>query len=153
MGAPSGQELKDAATLSCWRATTHQTSPWAMSTTDDAMRALSSNHSGLVLEAATQLKGQSALPSRAPQLTSTLLRLSQSRSATNRDPRMALLQRLLESADSASAVRLIPLLSDIDPDVAALAARVITERARVSSTARTTRYMPAPFTDDSAAID
>ncbi len=117
----------------------------ALTTDDDAHRALTSAHSGLVLAAATHYKGAASLTKDAPLLTDALLRLSARNVATNRDPRAALLQRLLEGADSTTALRLKPLTRDVDPEIAALAARVITERAHVRTAAETERYTPAPF--------
>ncbi len=117
----------------------------ALSTDDDALRALKSSHSGLVLAAAAHFKNSPALGAHVPTLVDALLRLSATRVATNRDPRMALLQRLQEAADSAAASRLMLLTRDLDPDVAALAAKIITERMHVPTSAITTRYSPAPF--------
>jgi cyclophilin family peptidyl-prolyl cis-trans isomerase len=122
----------------------------ALSTTEDALRALESRHAGLVLAGATYLKGRTRLAEYGPQLATSLLRLSARREVTLRDPRIALLQRLLESADSATAVRLLPLLRDPDPEVATLAARVLTDRAHRPSTAVTTRYVPPAFPTASA---
>ena len=117
----------------------------ALSTDDDALRALKSSHSGLVLAAAAHFKNSPALGAHVPTLVDALLRLSATRVATNRDPRLALLQRLQEAADSAAASRLMLLTRDLDPDVAALAAKIITERMHVPTSAITTRYSPAPF--------
>ncbi len=117
----------------------------ALSTDDDALRALKSSHAGLVLAAAAHFKNSPSLGAHVPTLVDALLRLSATRVATNRDPRMALLQRLQEGADSAAASRLMPLTRDLDPDVAALAARIIAERTHVPTSALTTRYSPAPF--------
>ncbi|MBL0171118.1 MAG: peptidylprolyl isomerase [Gemmatimonadaceae bacterium] len=117
----------------------------ALSTDDDARRALRSSHSGLVLAAAAHFKNSPTLGANTTPMVDALLRLSAQRVATNRDPRIALLQRLQEGADSAAAVRLMVLTRDIDPDVAALAAKVMTERAHLAATPATTRYLPAPF--------
>lgn len=117
----------------------------AMTTDDDALRALRGTHAGLVLAAATHFKGAPTLGTHSAQLADALLRLSAARIATNRDPRMALLQRLVESADSATAVRLAPLTADNDPSVAALAAQVVSTRAHIATAPTTVRYVPAPF--------
>ena len=117
----------------------------ALSSDADALRALTSSHSGLVLAAAAHFKTSPALRARAPALVDALLRLSANRIATNRDPRMALLQRLMEGADSAAATRLVPLIRDRDPEVAALAARVISDKARIPTQPVTTRYEAEPF--------
>jgi cyclophilin family peptidyl-prolyl cis-trans isomerase len=41
-----------------------------------------------------------------------------------------------------------PLTRDLDPEVAALAAQIVGDRAHVATTAATTRYVPAPFPSD-----
>ncbi len=149
--ATAARLLKDSATLSrLARDTAPNVAIAAMSTTDDALRSLAGNHAGLVLAGATQLKGHPRLAEFAPRLAGSLLRLSARAQATLRDPRMALLQRLHESADSATAARLAPLVQDIDPEVAALAARVVAERAHRSPGPVTTRYVPAPFPSEAA---
>lgn len=117
----------------------------ALSTDEDALRALKSSHSGLVLAAATHFEGATTLRANIKPLVDALLRLSSKRVATNRDPRLAILQRLQEGADSASAMRLAPLTRDLDPNVAALAATVMTEKARIPTAAVTAGYAPAPF--------
>ncbi|MBP6771686.1 MAG: peptidylprolyl isomerase [Gemmatimonadaceae bacterium] len=144
--AQAAKLLKDSATL---RTLARDAAPnvaiAAMTSVDDAMRGLSSNHSGLVLASATRLKGDATLATRAPALATALLRLSAARTVTNRDPRMELLRRLNEAADSATAVRLLPLVRDPDSEVAQLAAQVVSQRAHRPTTAATTRYTPAPF--------
>jgi cyclophilin family peptidyl-prolyl cis-trans isomerase len=117
----------------------------ALRTDDDARRALTSTHSGLVLAAATHYKASASARTDAPLMVNALLRLSARNVATNRDPRVALLQRLVESADSTVALRVQPLVRDLDPEVSALAAKLMSERARISTTAAITRYEPAPF--------
>jgi cyclophilin family peptidyl-prolyl cis-trans isomerase/HEAT repeat protein len=144
--ASAAKSLKDSAVLArLARDTAPNVAIAAMTTDDDALRALGSSHSGLVLAAATHFKGSPTLRTNVGALVTALLRLSTQRVATNRDPRVALLERALEAADSAAALRLMPLTRDLDPVVAALAARVITERARIASLPGTTRYGPAPF--------
>ena len=99
----------------------------AMTTDDDALRALRGTHAGLVLAAATHFKGAPTLGTHSAQLADALLRLSAARIATNRDPRMALLP------------------ADNDPSVAALAAQVVSTRAHIATAPTTVRYVPAPF--------
>jgi cyclophilin family peptidyl-prolyl cis-trans isomerase/HEAT repeat protein len=144
--ANAAKMVRDSVTLAqLARDTAPNVAIAALSTTDDALRALQSRHAGLVLAGATHLKGNARLSELGPQLATSLLRLSARREVTLRDPRIALLQRLLESADSATAMRLLPLLRDPDPEVAALAARVLTDRAHRPSQPVTTRYVPPAF--------
>ncbi len=117
----------------------------AMSTHDDALTALRGTHSGLVLAGANFLKTSPRLAASAPAIADAVLRLSARRVATNRDPRIALLQRLHEAADSATAARIAPLTRDLDPEVATLAAKVVSDRAHIAVSAQTVRYSPAPF--------
>ncbi len=148
--ATAAEILKDSATVATLaRDTAPNVAVAALTTTDDALRALQSEHAGLALAGASKLKGHARLAEFTPQLVSSLLRLTARRHASLRDPRVAILQRLLESADSASAVRVRPLTADADPEVAALAARVVTERAHIATTAATTRYVPPAFPSES----
>lgn len=147
--AQAAKAIGDTATLSVLAKDSAPNVAAAAITTDaDAMRALAGTHSGLVLAAATHFKGAANAPAHASHMADALMRLSAKQVATNRDPRAALLQRLLESADSATAVRLTPLVRDLDPDVSRLAARVITERAHIRTEPATTTYVPAPFPSD-----
>ena len=128
--AQAARSIKDTATLARLARDPEPNVAIAAMTTDaDAVRALRGTHSGLVLAAANHFKNAPNVREHAPALADALLRLSTARVATNRDPRVALLQRLGEAADSATAMRLAPLVRDLDPEVAALAAKVIT-RAR-----------------------
>ncbi len=147
--AQAAKALKDATTLAKLAQDQEPNVAIAAMTSDaDALRALRSTHSGLVLAAATHFRNAPGLGAHGPALADALLRLSTARVATNRDPRVALLQRLGEGADSATAARLAPLAHDLDPEVAALAAKVVTERAHIPTAAATTRYTPAPFPSD-----
>jgi len=148
--ATAAAMLKDSATLArLARDTAPNVAVAALTTTDDALRALTSEHAGLALAGANKLKGHARLGDYAPQLATALLRLSARGHASLRDPRVAILQRLLEAADSATALRVRGLTRDADPEVAALAARVMTERAHIATTATTTRYEPPPFPSQS----
>jgi cyclophilin family peptidyl-prolyl cis-trans isomerase len=71
----------------------------AMRNSDDAMRALSSGHAGLLVAAAAQLKGAPELKQLAPQILSTIQRLTATKQSTYRDPIVALTQRLRETGD------------------------------------------------------
>lgn len=122
----------------------------AMTTPAEAVRALTSNHAGLVRAAATKLKGSPALPGAVPQIFTAFERISKNGFATTRDPRVALLDRLNEAADSATAVKLRPYLSDVDPAVAKLAATIITSRGKIPTSPVTTKLLSVPL--PSAAV-
>jgi len=117
----------------------------AISTNDEALRALLSSHAGLVAAGANFFKGNAALRTVTPQLLASLFRLTALKRATVRDPRMALLQRIDESHDSATIAKLEPLRSDIDPAVASAAARIISAHSATPRAPVTTRYTPPPF--------
>ena len=117
----------------------------AMSTADDAIRALTSTHAGLVFAAAERLKGTPELTSAMPQLLASLERFTRLKRATVRDPRVALLKRIGEAGDGRVVPSLRPLLSDPDPVVAALAAKVLSEKGGATVVPFTTRYAPAPL--------
>ena len=117
----------------------------ALSTIGDAERALQSTHAGLAFAGASFLKGRAELPVLMPKVIASLQRLTALKRATVRDPRIALLQRIREGGDVTVAATLDPLRRDLDPDVAALAARIISEKTHTSVAAVTTRYTPAPF--------
>ncbi|MEP6835120.1 MAG: peptidylprolyl isomerase [Gemmatimonas sp.] len=117
----------------------------AMTSSADAIRALGGTHSGLVRAGALKLKGSPALPGAVPQILATLDRLSKNRSATNRDPRIALLDRLSEAADSATAAKLRPYLSDIDPAVAKIAATILSQKTKTTVVPVTTTLLNLPL--------
>jgi len=111
----------------------------------DAIRALESNHYGLLLTAARRLKGTPELPSAVPQLLATLQRLTRDKRATSRDPRMQILERLREAGDARTIEQLKSLLSDIDPAVASRAAEIISEKTGAKVEAQTKRYLNEPL--------
>jgi len=144
--ATAAKALGDSATLTkLARDAEPNVAIEAMTSSADAMRALSSNHSGLVRAAAVKLKGSSALPGAVPQIVATLDRLSKNGYATARDPRLALLDRLSEAADSATATRLRPYLADVDPAVAKLAASIITQKTKTTVVPVTTALLNVPL--------
>lgn len=120
----------------------------AMNTPADAIRALTSTHSGLVRAGALKLKGSPALPGAVPQILAALDRISKNGYATTRDPRIALLDRLNEAADAATAEKLRRYLNDIDPAVAKLAATIMSAKSgtTVAPTATTLYNVPLPST-------
>lgn len=99
----------------------------AMTTDADALRALDANHAGLVRAAALKLKGSPQLAGAVPKLMATLNRITQSGSATMRDPRIAILERLAEASDASTAQALRAYLGDADPAVANLAASIVSK--------------------------
>lgn len=89
----------------------------AMTTPDDALRALTSDHAGLVLAGANQLKGSPQLSSSLPALRAAAQRLRSANRSTFRDPLVAITERLREGGDSVAIPRLTdfplePLPSD-----------------------------------------
>ena len=96
----------------------------ALTTLDDAMWALRSNHSGLVLAGAERLKNAPDLKARLPQIVAAFQRLTADGAMTARDPRVALITRIGEVAAGADAL-LREALGDRDPAVAAMAAKAL----------------------------
>ena len=144
--ATAAKALGDSATLTkLARDADPNVAIEAMTSSADAIRALSSSHSGLVRAAAVQLKGSPALPGAVPQIVATLDRLSKNGYATTRDPRIALLDRLSEAADSATATKLQPYLSDVDPAVAKLAATIISQKTKTIVIPVTTTLLSVPL--------
>ncbi|MEO6222739.1 MAG: peptidylprolyl isomerase [Vicinamibacterales bacterium] len=125
----------------------------AMTTGADAVRALSSDHAGLLLAAAQKLKGAPELPGAIPEVWAAVERLTRTGRATVRDPRMELLERIGESlapparsANPSLIIGLGRLLSDRDPAVAARVAEII-NRTGPSNPAvpKTTMYAGDPL--------
>jgi len=117
----------------------------AMTQPAEAVRAMATDHRGLLREAAGLLEGTPELATAVPAITDAFVRLSREDRPTSRDARLALLARLAEAAqnhavgaDIAEALR--PSLSDRDPAVAARAAEVMSAVTGTAVTAVTTRY-------------
>ena len=144
--ANAAKLLKDSATL---RALAVDTEPnvaiAAMTTREQAIRALRSNHAGLALAAAAQLKGDAALVSALPQLRAAFDRFTAMERVSLRDPRAALLERIGEAADGPSTIWLRERLTDADPAIASAAAQYLTTLTGSAVAPTTTRYEPAPF--------
>lgn len=117
----------------------------AVNTVDDAVRALASDHSGLLVAAAARLKTAPDLKALAPGILASVRRLSTPPRVNQRDARVALIERLGESGDASVIDGLRPLLADPDPEVAALVARVVRKASGPAVAAVTTRYVPPPF--------
>ncbi len=115
----------------------------AMTTVDDAIRALRSDHAGLVLAGAERLKTARELKDRLPRLVGAFNRLTADGSMTMRDPRAALLTRIGEVADTSTNGLLRDALSDRDPAIATLAAQILSTRTGTTGTAVTTQ-LPIP---------
>jgi cyclophilin family peptidyl-prolyl cis-trans isomerase/HEAT repeat protein len=147
--------LKDAATLAKLAADSQPNVVEAALTTGanaaltsnaDAVRALSSNHAGLLLKAAQKLKGAPELTEAVPQVVATLLRLSKTGRATVREPTLELLERVRESKNPRAIVDLAALLADRDPSVAARAAEIINASGpSTPAVAKTLAYVPEPL--------
>lgn len=120
----------------------------AMTTPADALRGLSSTHAGLAFAAAELLKSTSSLASAEPQLLALLQRFSRGGRATVREPRVAALNRLGEIDGTRVVAALQPLLADVDPVVAALAAKIMSQKLGKTVQPTTTRYVPAPLQTD-----
>ena len=144
--ANAAKLLKDSATL---RTLAVDQEPnvaiAAMTTRAQAIRALTSDHAGLALAAATQLKGDATLASALPQLRAAFDRFTAMERVSLRDPRAALLERIGEAADAPSTVWLRDRLSDGDPAIASAAAQYLTKLTGSAVTPTTTRYEPAAF--------
>ncbi len=115
----------------------------ALTTVDDAMRALRSDHAGLLLVGAERLKLVPDLATRLPQLMRTFNRLTADGSMTMRDARVAVLTRIGEVSDTSSNGLLRDALYDRDPAIASLAAVLLTARTGSTVTPQTTR-LPIP---------
>jgi cyclophilin family peptidyl-prolyl cis-trans isomerase/HEAT repeat protein len=120
----------------------------AMTTKEQALRALDQDHAGLLLAAAGRLKGDSGLKDMAPRILDTIERLTRAHRATLRDPRMALIALVGEAGDPEAIEKLRPMLADRDPVVASLVARLLTEQSGRKVEPRTLRYLPEPFPSD-----
>lgn len=138
--------LKDEATLAALAADKQpNVAAAAMTTGADAVRALSSDHAGLLVAAAQKLKGAPELPDAMPQVLATLQRLSRTGRATVRDPRVELLERIREAGTPAIVHQLRNLLADRDPKVAALAAEIISQKTMTTVAPKTTQYAGDPL--------
>jgi gamma-glutamyltranspeptidase len=115
----------------------------AIASVDDALRALRADHAGLVLAGAEFLKGSPALGAARPALVQAFERLTSTRPITWRDPRVALLERIIEAGDDTPSAWLEQRLDDADPAVAALAARALSARTGTPVAPRT-RALPVP---------
>ncbi len=109
------------------------------------VRALSSKDYPVVLAAARALRGTRVRDSVVPGLLDALERITREQRQTSRDPRIELLARLRELADSQVVPRLQPLLTDMDEVVALEAASVMNQLTK------STRFAIRPKSVASAA--
>jgi cyclophilin family peptidyl-prolyl cis-trans isomerase/HEAT repeat protein len=111
----------------------------AMTTTDDAVLALGSEHSGLILAGAERLKMAPGLDAGLPRLVAAFNRLTAGGAMTVRDPRVSVLSRIGEIGDRSTDGLMREALHDRDPAIAALAARILSTRTGTAVTPQTTR--------------
>ena len=116
----------------------------ALTTPDDATRALLSDHSGLILAGAQRLKDVPDLQDRLPRLIAAFNRLTAGGAMTVRDPRIALLTRIGEVVGDSTSALLRDSLRDRDPAIAALAAKILSARTGETVAPETTR-LPVPL--------
>jgi cyclophilin family peptidyl-prolyl cis-trans isomerase/HEAT repeat protein len=142
--AQAERMLNDSATLATLaRDPNPNVAIAALTTPDDATRALASDHSGLILAGAERLKNAPDLKDRLPQLVAAFNRLTTGGSMTVRDPRVAVLTRIGEVNDARTNGLLQSALADRDPAIAALAAQILTKRTGSTVAPRTTQ-LPIP---------
>ena len=115
----------------------------ALTTPGDAMRALRSDHSGLILAGAERLKGLPDLKARLPQLAAAFKRQTAKGSMTVRSERVALLTRIGEANDASTDGPVRKALGDRDPAIATLAAEILTRRTG-GPVAPLTMKLPVP---------
>jgi cyclophilin family peptidyl-prolyl cis-trans isomerase len=112
----------------------------ALSTPQEAVRALRSDHYGLLYEAAHKLKGWDEGKTAVPALLGALQRVSAEKRANSHDPRTEMLQRIREFGTAEDSAALRPLLFDVDPAIAKLASDIIAEKTGVRVDPGTKRY-------------
>ncbi len=144
--ANAAKLLKDSATLSALSVDKEPNVVIAaMTTREQALRALFSDHAGLALAGATQLKGDANLASALPQLRVAFDRFTSMNRVSLRDPRAALLERIGEAADGPSTIWLRERLNDPDPAIASSAAQYLSKLTGATVSPITTRFEPAAF--------
>ena len=120
----------------------------ALDTAEHAAQALESSDYGLIMRA-TAILGQNPTPEALPALLGALGRITVDKAATSRDPRTRLLELIRENGSAAEASRLEPLLDDVDPEIAALAADILSEWSVERVEPLNTRYEPEPIPEES----
>jgi cyclophilin family peptidyl-prolyl cis-trans isomerase len=123
----------------------------ALTTLEDAMRALRSDHSGLILAGAKRLKTAPDLQSRLPQLIAAFKSQTAKGAMTVRDERIELLTRIGEANDASTDTLMRRALGDRDPAIARLAAQILGRRTGTEVSAQTTK-LPVPTLPPAAYI-
>jgi cyclophilin family peptidyl-prolyl cis-trans isomerase len=124
----------------------------AMTDADDALRNLSSTHSGLALASASLLLNQRTdLRPHMDRVVQAHQRLAADGSMTTRDPRVAIVKLFGTVSDTATNGLLRDALGDRDPAVAAEAARILSARTGATVVPRTTT-LPVPSMPPAAYI-
>ncbi|MEO5760796.1 MAG: peptidylprolyl isomerase [Vicinamibacteria bacterium] len=121
----------------------------ALTALPDALRALQSSHSGLLIAAATRLKGTTDVTRAAPQIVSAIQRLTSSGRSSLRDARVKLVELFGEAGQLKPLDALKPLLADRDPVVAMAVARAFTRVIGRTTEPVTKIYKPEPFPSES----
>lgn len=106
------------------------------------LKALERPDAQVVIAACRALAGTAARGAAADALLAALSAITAKHEDTSRDARVAILERLRETADPAHADALKPYLSDFDPAIAALTAEVLTRLTGQPHKAATTRATP-----------
>ena len=136
--------VKDTAALArLARDTAPNVAIEAITTSEDAVSVLRSEHAGLLLAAAERLKDAPDLRARLPRLVGTFNRLTADGTMTVRDARVAILTRIGEVADTSTNAVLRDALYDRDPAIATLAARILSARMGTTVSPGTTQ-LPIP---------
>jgi len=115
----------------------------AMATAGDASRALRSEHAGLIRAGAEWLKNTPDLKDSLPQLVAAFKKMTAGGAMHMRDARVSVLTRIGEIEDPSTEKMFREALDDHDPAIAALAARILTNRTGVPIAPQTTR-LPIP---------
>ncbi|MES3032650.1 MAG: peptidylprolyl isomerase [Gemmatimonadota bacterium] len=116
----------------------------AMTSPDDAIRNLRSEHAGLALASANLLANQKVdLKPQLQRVVSAYQRLAGDGSMTMRDPRVAILKLIGSVSDTGTNALLREALSDRDPAIAAEAARILSARTG-ATVAPVTTALPIP---------
>ncbi len=101
----------------------------------DAIRALKSNHAGLLLEAVAYIKRSNEVAQTTVELLRTLTRTTESENITYRDVRIAILDAISEAAtDTTSLPQLRGMFNDVDPEVAFRAATTVAKLTNLANT-------------------
>ena len=116
------------------------------------VRALESRDYHVVLAAARALRGAPVTGAVRPAIVDAILRISREERQTSRDARMELLARIREFGTAGDGERLRRLLTDIDPEISAEAARIISRLTTTRVVANEARRDPTLVTPPSGKI-